>query len=67
MYLPRTVANNFGNWFLDIVHMDMILIRVGVVALLWLLWIGTNDKDFNVPPMLVIFKCVHYLRSWCML
>src|SRR6266540_837694 len=37
LYLPRSAANIFGNWLCGLDHKFRILIRVGAIAILWLL------------------------------
>jgi hypothetical protein len=47
LYPPRSVANIVGNWLHDIDNRFRPLIRVGVLAVIWSLWLCRNDKMFN--------------------
>jgi hypothetical protein len=42
-----SVANVFGNWLHGIDLRFRMLIRVGVLAVIWALWLCRNDKIFN--------------------
>jgi hypothetical protein len=43
------------------------LIRVGALAVIWVLWLCRNDKiynDKNCSLLLVIYRCIGILRLW---
>jgi hypothetical protein len=42
-----SVANIFGNWLHGIDLRFRTLIRVGALAVVWLIWLCGNDKVFN--------------------
>jgi hypothetical protein len=44
---PTSVVNIFGNWLNRIDLRFRTLIRVGVLAIIWLLWLCRNNKVFN--------------------
>jgi hypothetical protein len=47
LYLPRSIANIFGNWLNGIYNRFKKHIRVGAIAFIWSLWLCRNDKVFN--------------------
>ena len=47
LYPPKSVANVFGNWLHGIDKKLRTVIRVGAIAVIWLLWLSRNDKVFN--------------------
>jgi hypothetical protein len=47
LYRPSSVANIFGNSLNRIDHRFKKHIRVGVIAIIWLLWLCRNDEVFN--------------------
>jgi hypothetical protein len=40
-------VNIFGNWLNDVDSSFKLLIRVGVIVVVWSLWLCRNDKVFN--------------------
>jgi hypothetical protein len=67
LYLPRSVANIFGNWLNGVDHRYKTFIRVGAITVIWSLWQCRNDKIFNnknITVMQVIYRCISLLRSW---
>lgn len=47
LYPPCGVANVFGNWLHGIDYRFRTILRVGVLAVIWSLWLCKNDKVFN--------------------
>jgi hypothetical protein len=47
LYQPTTVANIFGNWLNGVDDKFKKHIRVGVIAIIWSLWLCMNDKVFT--------------------
>ena len=67
LYQPKFVANVFGNWLHGIDRKYKTIIRVGVIAVIWSLWLSRNDKVFNdkdVSRLQVLYRCTSILRSW---
>jgi hypothetical protein len=67
LYCRTSVSNIFGNWLHVIDHKYIILIRVGVLAIIWSLRLCTNGKIFNDKSssiMQVLYRCTAILRSW---
>jgi hypothetical protein len=67
LYPSRSVANIFGNWLHGIDNRFRTLIRVGVLAVVWSLWLCINDKVFNnkpSSPLQVIYRCIGTLHLW---
>jgi hypothetical protein len=63
----RSVTNIFDNWLNGVDTRYKTLIRVGAVAVVWMLWLCRNDKVFNDKNsslMQVIYRCTALLRSW---
>jgi hypothetical protein len=51
---PKNVVNLFGNWLKGIPINDLVQIRVGVCAVIWMtMWNIRNDFIFNKPKMLL--------------
>jgi hypothetical protein len=64
---PCSVANIFGNWLHGIDNRFRTLIRVGALAISWLLWLCRNDKVFNAKiysSLQVIYRCTSTLHLW---
>jgi hypothetical protein len=69
-YPLRSIANIFGSWLNGVVSKFKILIRVGAIAVIWLLWLCRNDKVFydkNYSLMQVIYQRMTLLRLWSLL
>jgi hypothetical protein len=68
-YPPTSIANIFGNWVHGIDYKYMILLRVGVMALIWSLCVCRNDKFFNnfFSLLQVIYRCTRTLYLWSQL
>ena len=67
LYASRSVANIFGNWLHGVDRKDRTIIRVGVLAVIWSLWLFRNDKVFNdknTSLLQVLYRCTSLLRSW---
>ena len=67
LYPPRSVTNIFGNWLNGVDPRFKLLIRVGAIAVIWLLWLCRNDKVFNdknASLVQVIYRCTATIRSW---
>jgi hypothetical protein len=47
LYPSTSIVNVFGNWVHGIDYKYKILLRVGVMALIWSLWLCRNDKVFD--------------------
>ena len=61
------MANVFGNWLYGIDKKYKTVIRVGAIAVIWLLWLSKNDKVFNdkdVSRLQVLYRCTSILRTW---
>jgi hypothetical protein len=57
----------FGNQLHGIDHWLRMLIKVGVLAVIWSLWLCRNDKVFsnkNCSLLQVIYGCTGTLRLW---
>jgi hypothetical protein len=70
MYPLTSIANIFGNWIYDIDSKYRILLRVGAMALIWLLWLCRNDKVFGNKSsslLQVIYRCACTLWLWSQL
>ena len=67
LYPPRSVSNIFGSWLNGVDPRFKMRIRMGVIAVIWSLWLCRNDKIFNnkvVSFMQVIYWCTATIRSW---
>jgi hypothetical protein len=67
MYPLTSVANIFRNWLYGIDLRFRTLIRVGVLAVIWSLWLCRNDKVFsdkNCSLLQVIYGCTGILYLW---
>jgi hypothetical protein len=63
LYPPTSVANVLGNWLHGIDLRFRTLIRVGAIAVIWLLWLCRNDKVFydkNCSLLQVIYRREQY-------
>jgi hypothetical protein len=70
LYPATSVANIFGHWLDGISNRFRTQIRVGVIALLWALWLCRNNLVFegkNSSPLQVIFHCTHFFLMSSML
>jgi hypothetical protein len=57
----------FGNWLVGIDNKYRILIRVGVLALIWSLWLCRNNLVFDgkhSSPLQAIHRCTSLLHLW---
>jgi hypothetical protein len=65
---PSSITNLFGNWLKGVTKKDKGLVRVGVCALLWAIWIVRNDFIFNkksYPSFLQVIPLVtHWIHMW---
>jgi hypothetical protein len=52
LYPPTSVVNVFGNWLHGIDLRFRMLIRVGALAVIWALWLCTNDKKIMIKIVL---------------
>jgi hypothetical protein len=68
---PHSVSHMFGSWLWGIGKEKKQLVLLGAAATCWSLWLCRNslvfDKKHNLSPLQVIFKIVHWLRSWAIL
>jgi hypothetical protein len=67
LYPPTSVANVFGNWLHGMDLRFIMLIRVGVLAVIWALWLCRNDiifNDKNCSILQVIYRCTGILHLW---
>jgi hypothetical protein len=65
LYLPRSIANIFGNWINGIDYRYKKHIRVGAIAFIWSLWLCRNDKVFSDKKssiLQVIYRGINTLR-----
>ena len=70
LYQPTSIANIFGNWVNGIDNKLKTILRVGALAVIWLLWLCRNDKIFsdkNFTCLQVLYRCTGILRSWSIL
>src|SRR3954471_336853 len=70
LYQPKSIANIFGNWLNRIDNKLKIILRVGVLAVIWSLWLCRNDKIFsdkNFTCLQVLYRCTGILCSWSIL
>jgi hypothetical protein len=66
LYPLTSVANIFGNWLHGIDLRFRRLIRVGVLAIIWSIWLCRNDKVFNdkhCSLLQVIYRCTGILMG----
>ena len=68
---PNSVNTLFGTWFNRVEPGLARHIRVGVCALMWVLWNCRNDLVFNrttnIHFLQVIFRAMVLIRSWSLL
>jgi hypothetical protein len=67
LYPPTSVAHIFGNWLHGIDIRFRMFIRVGVLAIIWSLWLCRNDNVFNnknYSLLQVIYRCTGILRLY---
>jgi hypothetical protein len=67
LYPPCSVANILGNWLHGTGHRFRKHIRVGVIAVIWSMWICRYDKVFNDKNsyiLQVIYRCTNTLCLW---
>jgi hypothetical protein len=61
---PKSVANLFGNWLLNLNKKDVKLIRIGVCAIVWALWNARNDHVFNKPKASSFLQVIPMATNW---
>ena len=67
LHPPSSVAKIFGNWLNGVDPRFKLFGRVGAIAVIWSLWLCSNDKVFhdkNSSLMQVIYRCTATLRAW---
>jgi hypothetical protein len=67
LYHPQSVKNIFVKWLNGVDSRFKTLIRVGVIIVVWSLWLCRNNKVFNSKSsslMQVIYRCTALRRLW---
>ena len=67
LFPPRSVENIFDNWLNGVDYRFKLLIRVGVIVVIWSLWLCRNNNILNDKNSFIlqfIYRCTATLRSW---